>query len=785
MFAKAQIDAEKLNPDSTFFKETLAPTIEDSKLLFVLDNLGKLPAGFDGEVFRPLLSHPNAKVRMLTVKNVGKLKDESFLEELVTFARNETDTHARREAVSAIGRMRSEKAIPILSQFLTDTDPKVISQGLRALLCFKGHPEAEEALATLRDHPNEMIREHFANEEIAKHQSNAQHSHPMSLDALKNVIVCADVQEMFTIIPDESVHLTFTSPPYYNARDYTIFQSYEAYLDFLTTVFKETHRITKEGRFFVLNTSPVIVPRISRAHSSKRYAIPYDMHPRLTEMGWEFIDDLVWIKPEYAAKNRNGGFFQHRKPLCYKANSVTESVMVYRKKTGKLIDWNLQQYDDETIEASKVLGDYEKSNAWQINPATDKGHPAVFPTELASRIVQFYSFKGDLIFDPFAGSGTVGRVAIDHERYFLLCEQEPEYVEHIRQAWRASLLYSSNLRVLSLTDLENNITERNKKMMTITGTVVKNIIQKLLAGEDYRSEVLALINAKFLEYVVDFFKRIVSAKLDNQDVTVDWYEKEFLLSSLPKEEIAIHAGLNMKTINNAYNTTKKEVVLEASMENYHRLYEAINDLTEQSDVNVTLTIKFRDVSVDLNINESLVVINTLAVKRSALRGGLWSTAGKQVEKPLMMTLCALFQVPIPYYAQKNLPTSARESDFYLFDDARIGYRCEVKLAGKGNPEAPDSIFARDGKILVGDTISDTMKQEMDENNILWVELRAKDGYKQFEKVLNELSIPCKPHHGDLKEDLDKILPLLRSDDTQTSVTPEISNSESDLLIELG
>lgn len=464
MYTKDQIDLEKLNPDSTFFKEVLAPSHEASKLLFLLDNLGKLPTGFNGEVFIPLLSHPNAKVRMLAVKNIGKLKDEYFLKKLITFARNESDTFTRREAVSAIGRMRSEKAIPILTQFLGDRDPKVVLQGVRALLCFKGHPEAEEALATLREHPNEMIREHFENYKTANAKSVPEQNHPMSLDALKNVIVCADVQDMFTLIPDESVHLTFTSPPYYNARDYTIFQSYEAYLDFLTTVFKETHRITKEGRFFVLNTSPVIVPRISRAHSSKRYAIPYDMHPRLTDMGWEFIDDIVWVKPEYAAKNRNGGFFQHRKPLCYKANSVTESVMVYRKKTDKLIDWNLRQYDDETVEASKVLGEYEKSNAWHINPATDKGHPAVFPTELASRVIQFYSFKGDLIFDPFGGSGTVGRVAIDHGRYFLLCEKEPKYVEYVKQVWSGSTLYTSQFKVLSLKDLKNNIPERGQKL---------------------------------------------------------------------------------------------------------------------------------------------------------------------------------------------------------------------------------------------------------------------------------------------------------------------------------
>ena len=462
MFTKAQIDTEKLNPDSTFFKEVLKQTHEASKLLFVLDNLGKLPTDFNGEVFIPLLSHSNPNVRRLAVINVGKLKDEQYLEALTTFARNEADSFTRREAISAIGRMRSEKAIKILTEFLSDADPKVVLQGLRALLYFKEHPEVEDALATLREHPNEMIREHFENEKTTKLKNVGEQNHPISLDALKNVIVCADVQETFPLIPDESVHLTFTSPPYYNARDYTIFQSYNAYLDFLTSVFKETHRITKEGRFFVLNTSPIIVPRISRAHSSKRYAIPYDMHPRLTDMGWEFIDDIVWIKPEYAAKNRNGGFFQHRKPLCYKANSVTESVMVYRKKTGKLIDWNLRQYDDDTVEASKVLGEYEKSNAWQINPATDKGHPAVFPIELASRVIQYYSFKGDLIFDPFGGSGTVGRASIDHNRCFFLCEKEPKYVEHVKKTWNESMFCTEKLKVLSLTDFKNSITERCK-----------------------------------------------------------------------------------------------------------------------------------------------------------------------------------------------------------------------------------------------------------------------------------------------------------------------------------
>lgn len=98
-------------------------------------------------------------------------------------------------------------------------------------------------------------------------------------------MVNSDVWEVFTYIPDQSIHLTFTSPPYYNARDYSIYTSYQAYLDFLCQLFQETHRITKEGRFLIVNTSPIIIPRTSRAHASKRYPISFDLHYYLVNQG--------------------------------------------------------------------------------------------------------------------------------------------------------------------------------------------------------------------------------------------------------------------------------------------------------------------------------------------------------------------------------------------------------------------------------------------------------------------------------------------------------------------
>ena len=295
--------------------------------------------------------------------------------------------------------------------------------------------------------------------------------------------------------------------------------------------------------------------------------------------------------------------------------------------------------------------------------------------------------------------------------------------------------------------------------MTITEQVAKNIIRKLLKGEDYRIEVVTLINAEFLQFAIDFFKRIVDAKLKSKNITVDWYEKEFLNSSLPARDIAINAGLNKKTIHNMFNSSTKEIVIDVSNEHYDTLYETIKNLVEsEHDLDLTLTIKFKGVSVDLNISESLIVINTLAVKRAELRGGLWSTAGKRVEKPLVQTLCKLYDVPDNNYAIKikgRLMQDSdfeREVDFYLVE-GKNQYKCEVKLMGRGNPESADAVIARDSKVFVADKLSETNKKQLDSLDVEWVELRNDKGFQRFELVLNRLHIP----HGKLTEDVDQKL----------------------------
>jgi DNA modification methylase len=416
---------------------------DNASIIYILENLSYLPKNLNGDFLFTLLHHDYHKIRFLAAKNIAKINKVDNLENLYKAYTIEKDTSVKREIVSAIGRLRKPENKVYLFEILQDEDPKVVCQAIRGLLVFKNDADVKENLEPLINHPNEMVRtviykEFFAEkEEQNKPKSGLPHSE--TYDFLKNVVVNGDVLDVLKYVPDESVHLTFTSPPYYNARDYSIYPSYEAYLEFLEQVFKETHRITKEGRFLIVNTSPIIIPRVSRAHSSKRYPIPFDLHPYLIKNGWEFIDDIIWLKPEYSVKNRIGGFMQHRKPLMYKPNAVTEYLMVYRKQTTKLIDWNIKSYDKNVTTESIVPEGYERTNVWKIDPCFDKIHSAVFPVELCKRVIQYYSFKGDLVFDPFAGSGTVGKTAKSLGRNFFLTEKEPAYFEYMKSKAKPNL----------------------------------------------------------------------------------------------------------------------------------------------------------------------------------------------------------------------------------------------------------------------------------------------------------------------------------------------------------
>ncbi len=218
--------AVKPNGISNFVVENQS----DKNLIATLEGLGYLPKNFAGGFLYNLLEHKNPKVRLLAAKNVAKLNQMKSLEPLWNAFKREKNTHTKREIVSAIGRLRREQNKPYLFEILNDEDPKVVCQAIRGLLVYDNDILVERRLKPLLDHPNEMVRTVIYKEFFAE-KTKKEHAlpHPETYNFLKNVVVNADVIEALANVPEESIHLTFTSPPYYNARDYSIYYDSKIY----------------------------------------------------------------------------------------------------------------------------------------------------------------------------------------------------------------------------------------------------------------------------------------------------------------------------------------------------------------------------------------------------------------------------------------------------------------------------------------------------------------------------------------------------------------------------
>jgi hypothetical protein len=186
-----------------------------SSINYILESLGHLPTNFNADFLYNLLNHNHAQVRLNAVKNIGKLNGNSNIRLLYELYLIETDTSVRREIVSSIGRQRHSSNKQLLFTFLTDDDPKIVCQAIRGLLVFENDKEVEEHLQPLINHPNEMVRSVIYKQFYSEKKTNKDTlPHTETYEFLKNVVVNADVMEALKYVPDESVHLTFTSTPH-------------------------------------------------------------------------------------------------------------------------------------------------------------------------------------------------------------------------------------------------------------------------------------------------------------------------------------------------------------------------------------------------------------------------------------------------------------------------------------------------------------------------------------------------------------------------------------------
>ncbi|MCR2105031.1 CfrBI family restriction endonuclease [Campylobacter upsaliensis] len=286
--------------------------------------------------------------------------------------------------------------------------------------------------------------------------------------------------------------------------------------------------------------------------------------------------------------------------------------------------------------------------------------------------------------------------------------------------------------------------------MRFDSVIIQSVVTKLLQGQDYREEVINAINLEFLDFALDFFKAILEAKMQDCALNLEWYKTHFINNAnIKPDEVAIYAGMNKKTISNIYGSATKEVVLNVANANIDYLESLLTSLGDSSDnIGIILKITYKNIAVELNLSESLLVINALATKKIALRGGAWSSIGKRVEKPLMLALCEKCGVKQEFinaevFSKNKALDFDREVDFKLYNvDKTKEYRVEVKLMGKGNPESADAVIARDSHIFIADTLSEQNKRQLKALGIEFLELKNnKRILLDFMNILKNLQIP--------------------------------------------
>lgn len=229
-------------------------------------------------------------------------------------------------------------------------------------------------------------------------------------------------------VKDGSVHLIVTSPPYFNAKDYSSWNSIEDYLKDMREIFRECFRVLKEGRKFCLNISDLP----EKGPSGVRW-IP--LGPELLkvalEEGFELSDRIFWFKTPLKGFQYGSLPFPPSPLIC---DSI-EYIYILRKP-GKNDYSHVPQIEKNASKLKREdYGEYTKQ-IWTIprvrlkdNPV---GHIAPFPDEIPRRCIKLYSFVGETILDPFGGSGTTTKMAIQNKRNSILYEIKKEYLKHIK-----------------------------------------------------------------------------------------------------------------------------------------------------------------------------------------------------------------------------------------------------------------------------------------------------------------------------------------------------------------
>lgn len=287
----------------------------------------------------------------------------------------------------------------------------------------------------------------------------------------KNKLVFGDCQNIQEL-EDSSVHLVVTSPPYFNAPfDYPdLFESYGKFLGLIRNSAKELKRVLGEGRVAAFVVDDTLIDGV-------KYPVVADITKIFLEEGFKYRDRIVWVKPEgyIRISRRSGVLLQHPYPMYYYPDNLQESILIFQngafdyKSVPKDVKTESRIDTEEFQENKWYLSVWNITNVLPINNRLEEGI-AAFPEEIPYRLIKLFSYRDEVILDPFMGSGTTLKVAYELGRRCVGYELDLELLDVIREKLRFNqpTLFghkvSENFEVIIREDAKHLRTKLQKKV---------------------------------------------------------------------------------------------------------------------------------------------------------------------------------------------------------------------------------------------------------------------------------------------------------------------------------
>lgn len=254
-------------------------------------------------------------------------------------------------------------------------------------------------------------------------------------------LIHGDAREL-SFLPDESVHLVVTSPPYWNLKRYNEhdeqlghIDDYETFLDELEKVWRHVFRVLAPGGRLVCVVGDVCV---SRREFGRHLVFPLhaDICVRCRKIGFDNLNPILWHKIANASYEVANGSKFLGKP--YEPNAIIKNdieFILMQRKPGGYRQPTDEQRRESRIEKARFNEWFQQ--IWNIPGASTRNHPAPFPLELATRLIRMFSFTDDTVLDPFCGSGTTMVAALRSGRHSIGVEIDREYCRRAARRLKA------------------------------------------------------------------------------------------------------------------------------------------------------------------------------------------------------------------------------------------------------------------------------------------------------------------------------------------------------------